>query len=308
MKYYSFVNGLNQKEWEDLKNCSSHSTIFNDYNFYKYLNINFSLVGLKNQKTSKIDIAMPIFREKGLNVRLPFVPYQGILIRNSKNSISKNYNLISYFLDNLENENIKFNLTLSTNFIDMRPFIFKNYKKQNKSYEINLKYTAILNLKKFSNFENWLTSIRKLRLREYRKSKQNHKIIELKNSNEFLELHDQTYLKNDANLNKLQKKIRDKIIEYFNGKCFFKKILDNNNEISSILFFVTDKNRSYYLFGANKINDNSGLSTTLMIEYIKSAFQKNLDQIDFCGANSLYRGDYKLSFACDLSNYFEVKN
>lgn len=308
MKYYSFKNEITQNEWDDLTNNSLHSTIFNDYNFYKFLNINFRLVGLKNSKTSKIDIAMPIFEVGDQNVKLPYIPYQGILIRNLKNSISKDFNLTDFFLENLEKKYIKFHSTLSTNFIDIRPFAFRNYKKKKSLYEINYKYTAILNLKKFPNFEKWLQSIRKLRLREYKKNSKKYKITDLNNFDELFELHDHTYLKSEITLNELQKKVRKKIILYFKEKCFLKKILNNKNETASILFFVIHENKSYYLFGANKPNDKSGLSTTLMIEYIKLGFQNNLEQIDFCGVNSFYRGDYKLSFGSDLNGYFEIDN
>ena len=41
-----------------------------------------------------------------------------------------------------------------------------------------------------------------------------------------------------------------------------------------------------------------------MIKNIESAFKKNLNEVDFVGANSPNRSDYKISFNANLYSYY----
>ena len=96
------------------------------------------------------------------------------------------------------------------------------------------------------------------------------------------------------------------------------KVLNENNNISmfscidkdkiiSASIFIEYKDQAYYLIGANDPNyRNSGAGTAVIFEHIKHLLNKKIKIIDFLGANSPSRGDFKTSFNAKLISYYEI--
>jgi hypothetical protein len=60
---------------------------------------------------------------------------------------------------------------------DLRPFQWHNYHEPDKGqFKIDLRYTGILDLKKYSNFDEYLVSVRSVRRQEYKKASQTLKV------------------------------------------------------------------------------------------------------------------------------------
>jgi len=72
----------------------------------------------------------------------------------------------------------------------------------------------------------------------------------------------------------------------------------------SAVLFLSDDRTAYYMFGATDPDyRNTGAGTYTLLSAIRHYYEKGLKEIDFLGANSPQRGDYKTSFDADLKPY-----
>ena len=79
----------------------------------------------------------------------------------------------------------------------------------------------------------------------------------------------------------------------------------SSGAITNIFYIMHDNESFYYVFGANDpCYRDTGGSTFIMLEIIKLAIEQKVRFFDFCGINSPNRGDYKISFNCDIYPYF----
>ena len=89
-------------------------------------------------------------------------------------------------------------------------------------------------------------------------------------------------------------------------------LLEIQNEFSQTIytvFYVWDRLRAYYLFGAGNPDKSEPWQGTLAHWESFKYLSKNmlLKEVDFEGVNSPKRGWFKLSFSGELVNYYHVK-
>ncbi len=301
--------------WETLVKTSPQGEIFNSQWFIDALKINYTLYRVAD-KAGRILAGFCILEDAAelmLPAPYPFTPYQGILFTkdvsdmptHKKNGIE--FQLTQFIIDWLRGRYKNFSMSFSPNFIDLRPFNWYAYDEFSATkFSVNVRYTAYLDLIDFS-LDEYLSEIRSVRRQEYRKN------IALTYQDDhidsFLENYKNTFSRQGIALAETDLCLVESITRAAldNHAGMLKKIVVDNQAASSALFLY-DKNKSYYLFGANNpIYRSTGASTALMIRNIEQLAKMGCMALDFVGVNSPNRGDYKLSFNGVLKPYFQVK-
>lgn len=242
----------------------------------------------------------------------PFTQYQGVLLADSSNQavhsrIAHEFKLVEYFIRQLTEHYKKCCFCHSWRLRDLRPFQWHNYHEpQNGLFKIDLRYTAILEVNKFNDFDDCLSSVRTLRKREFKKASLLLKFI---NSNDEMildELHAKTFARQNIDRTVQESVLLRSILKHAVAGNYGKMncaMLDDV-PVSASLFLYDDR-AAYYLVGANDPGyRDTGSGTFLMMHMIKEAFEKGIQEIDFVGVNSPNRGDFKISFNAELRPYF----
>ena len=162
--------------WDKLIENSSQGNIFQNSLFIKSLNIPFKcyLIKSKNQILGGVII---LEKDNRMYEYPPYCPYQGIIFSNLVND-KKNHSRIplemkicEFIISELLNRYSNFYLSFAPNFVDIRPFLWHNYGKNNlPKFKVNNLFTAILELRE-KNYDDIISSIRSNKRYEIKKSK-----------------------------------------------------------------------------------------------------------------------------------------
>ena len=152
------------KDWDNLVKSSSQGNFFCTYSFLSLTKNTNNLYFIKDGE--KILAGVIINEIKKLQQNIPFF-YQGIILNDQllskkNHKFSKQYFEISSFLiEKITDIYDNFSLSLDPSLNDVRPFQWFRYKDESKKkIVIQIKYTGILDLSKFNNYEDYLQSIR----------------------------------------------------------------------------------------------------------------------------------------------------
>ena len=267
----------------------------------------------KNVKIASVIISLDI---EGNVMPNPWV-FHGIFFSNDFSNktnhryVNKFTKIIEFLLDELSGKLSLISFNLHPTINDMRPFQwfkFKNDKNFNISIGIN--YTAILDIKNFENFQNYLASCRYERRREYKKCLSDNYNLEVSKDLSILnKLHADTFERQGLKRNDhdilLCNEIAIKAFENDSAQLIYCK--DKENNILAGGLFLFDKKSIYYLIGATEEKYKKKTPMTYIIfEQIKKLFESNssVTNFDFCGINSPNRGDYKISFNSSIVPYY----
>lgn len=301
--------------WLDLAENSPQGSVFNATWFLDSLGVPYKLFQVVNDSGALLAgfcVLENDSRNEMLAAPHPFTPNQGILfspalsnLTNAKKVVEE-YRITEKIIEEIVNRYGNFNMSMSPNFSDIRPFLWYNYSdSEGKKFAITNRYTALLKLKDFSIHE-YLPLIRASRRQEYKKNI-SRPLVDC-TIEDFLKIYRETFVRQDIFL-------ADSTFDLVRRICV--GALQNNaghlsrimvdGETASASLFLYDKTKAYYLFGANNPKYRAfGASTALMIGNINKAAQLGCDELDFVGVNSPNRGDYKLSFNGVLRSYFQV--
>lgn len=301
------------KEWDDFVDNSSQGNIFQKSYFLRSLLNPFSCYFIESGNKKLAGVV--VMEDSNMMCKAPFCycQYQGIIFSNYINSklnhsrIPLEYKIVEFIINKLVDKYSNFNMSLAPEFKDIRPFLWYNYGKENKpKFNINNSYTSILDIIDL-NFDEYLSSIRNNRRREIKKA--DVSIVNSTDIPKFLEIYQRMFKRNNITLTPFEVDLVESITNAAlnNNFGWLKSAITDDNSIAAMSLFLYDKKRSYYLFGANEPSLRKGCgSTALMIENIKFSYQLGLESVDFVGANSPNRSDYKISFNSKLQPYWEV--
>lgn len=311
------INFNETKEiWDEFVLNSPQGSIFVNSQFLDSLNTGYNLITC--YENNKIIAGVPLlFSETGkpINTVFPFTQYQGIMLSKNEDSnphsiITREFKHIEYFIGELINKYRSCCLCQSWKFSDMRPFQWHNYGKPDKGiFDITLRYTGILNINNYNDFEEYFSSIRSIRRQEFRKAEKKLQFNTIINENILDELLHKTFerqgLQIDIMESTLVKAITAGALQNGYGKLYAANLED---KIISAALFLYFNNTAYYLFSANdpEYRDSFG-NCFLMLNIINILMNEKshkIDEIDFVGVNSPNRGDYKISFNAELKPYF----
>jgi lipid II:glycine glycyltransferase (peptidoglycan interpeptide bridge formation enzyme) len=219
--------------------------------------------------------------------------------------------LTDFLLAELKNRSNLISFCLHYKVDDLRSFQWFHYHKPEKGqFKINLCYTGLIDLKPFSNFGNYLKTIRKVRRYEYRQAIKNKLEIETSDDIDKLEyLHHLTFKRQGIRRSKTTSQKLRNITKAVLSKGFGELLLckDNKKRDLSATLFLYDRRGGYYLIGANHPDyRKTGSGTFLFLENIKRCIKRRINLIDVCGINSPQRGDFKVSFNAKQTPYFVV--
>jgi hypothetical protein len=311
-----FINPCSAGDWwSSLVEQSQQGCIFNDRWFLDSLGTPYQIFKVENE-AGRLLAGLCILEDKVKKemapAPYPFTPYQGILFDSSISSMANHKRIAMEFkiTDAIVNELIylygNFSMSLSPNFLDIRPFLWFNYRNlKGDKFIVNNRFTSILNLANF-NIESYLPKIRAARRQEYRKNV--HSSITDCKVEDFLALYVETFQRQNIaieseTINLVEKITREALRN--NVGSLSKISLDGEDACANLIIY--SRTTAYYLFGANNPKYRaSGASTALMIESVKRAAERGCKFLDFVGVNSPNRGDFKLSFGGILNSYYVV--
>lgn len=297
--------------WDHWVEQSPQGTVFCTSSFLQSLGTPFRLFTVK--VNTEIVALLPLLEDDaGDVIRYPFTPYQGILfvpraLVPPHRQVVEEFRITEFLIGELTTRYKRIYLPLSWRFCDLRPFLWHNYGKANAPhFVVQPRYTALLNLHSLDT-SIYPQTVRACRRQELRKAGSLH-VSEHTDIEAFLSLYASTFSRQgiDVETKNLQlvRNITTNAIDHGYGRLSACTTADG---IGAISLFVYDKKRAYYLFAANApALRNTGASTRLMFDNIQEAKRRGLEELDFVGANSPSRGDFKLSFNAQLQLYFEL--
>uniref|UniRef100_UPI004047B096 GNAT family N-acetyltransferase n=1 Tax=Algoriphagus sp. TaxID=1872435 RepID=UPI004047B096 len=306
------INKINDDDWDNIQLISKHSSVYTTSTFLNSSKISVSKIVFKENEQI---IATAIIK-KDFDV-YDYSLYQGInIVQSNSKNINKNFikefAVLKEIIELLTKEFDHFTLNLSFRFIDLRPFLWHNYNfEYKKHFILDLKYTGIINLSNYENFDIYLNSIRSVRRQEYRKCITNKfNILESNNLEEFFRLYILTFERQDMHVSDAEiSNIRDLCKMMFDkelAKMFY--CVNKDGVIMSAIIVFIYNNNMYYQFGAtDPIFRNTGASVMLILNAIKIAYQNKIEFFDMVGINSPNRGDFKMSFNANPYPYYNVK-
>lgn len=299
--------------WDGFVGTSPQRSIFVSSKFLDSLLINYDLVTCYDKDRIVAGVAI-IYTDSGSPADAPFhfSLYQGILLADhsgfaAHSRITHVFKIVEYFVEQLSGRYKKYGLCQSWRLNDLRPFQWHNYHKpEDGVFKIALRYTGILDVNMYRDFDNYVSSVRTVRRQEFKKASQ---LLTLKMSDDeevLDDLHAKTFERQNIGRTQqesaLVKSIFRHAIQGGYGKMCCAML--NGVPVSAVLFLYDDRT-AYYLFGANDpAHRKTFAGTFALMNMIKDAFENGMREIDFVGVNSPNRGDYKISLNAELKPYF----
>ena len=302
-----------KRTWDAFVSTSPQRSVFVYSKFLDSLLANYDLVTCYHK--GKILAGVPvIYTDSGQPVDgvFPFTQYQGMLLADNSSQaahsqITHEFRVLESFVAQLTARFNRFCLCHSWRLRDLRPFQWHNYHEpQHGQFKIDLRYTGILDLSRFDDFDDYLSSVRTLRRRELKKASP---VFVLGNSNDGVlldQLHAKTFARQKIDRTSRESKLVKSILQHAIAGGYGKMSCATLEERpASASVFLYDDRTAFYLFGANDPEyRDTGSATLLMMHMIKDACARGVREIDFVGVNSPNRGDFKISFNAELRPYF----
>jgi hypothetical protein len=312
---YNLFN--NKQRWDSFVDLAPQGNIFCTTSFLDALGEDYDLVLIEENNQLKMGAIILKQNGKPIKAPYPFTMYQGILFDNSiynmprHRRVKKLLELTQYLLANLKENYKRISFCLHYNVDDIRSFQWFNYHiPENGQFSIELRYTGLLNLATWEDFDQYLLGVRTVRRQEYKKAKYSNLIIESSTDIDTLDrLHRKTFerqgIKRDGEMKRLLRSITRSALAEGYGQLL---ICKNAEGIAiSAIVFLYDSRCGYYMFAANDPEyRKTGCSTYLMLESIRQCKEKGLLKVDMVGINSPRRGDFKTSFNALPVPYFIV--
>jgi hypothetical protein len=309
-------------EWDGILNNSKQSTFFCTSLFLKNSGSKYHLWKVLQGQEFKAGVCLNVDNSEKNSIENELVIHNGIFFNlDSKRILAKvredEFQITNFIIENLVKKYDKIFLSLDPSIKDVRPFQWYNYGEPKQKFNIEIKYTSILDLKEMDSnlkdddlilFKN-LEPVRRYSVRQA--IKEGFNVEFSKNDKDFLILYKNFLKKNDL------KNYDQKILTISN---IIKDILNNNQGIISNIYdncnnliysIVTgwDAHKAYYLYGVGSDKYKKPWQGTIgqwsIFRYIVN--NTNIKKFDFEGVNSPQRGWFKLGFGGDLINYYQIK-
>lgn len=303
---------LDLKIWDKFVEESPQGTIYSNSILITSIFPDSKFFVVKNSEEILGGVSLLIDSDKKLINNPVYIQYyNSILFKDNTNllfhkKIKQEFRVTEIIINEVIGNYKEFHCINTPSFNDIRPFQWYNYHdKSSGVFDNEVNFTPFLNLKNI-DLDDLINNLRTDRRREYKSDKTKLVIKLSKNVDVLSKLHQLTFERQNI--------IRShEEIEIF--ETFVKASIDNDfGELSICEFegvpiaanlFLHDKKRSYYQFGAQHPDYRKiPGSTKIMLNSILNAQKRSLPEVDFVGANSPARSDYKISFNCELKHYY----
>lgn len=303
----SLIICKDKEKWDQFVNTSPQGNVFCTTPFLDSLNDEYDVLLVEENGSPQIGTVVIKNNDQPIRAPYPYAMYQGILVNPTISScqthsrIRRELETMEYLLSEMEKRYDRISFFLHRSYEDLRSILWFHYHEPDKGvFDIQLRYTGILDLNTISNFDNYIASIRKVRRYEYRQAVSKGLTIETSDDVEILNhLHKCTFERQGIIRSVREEKLLLAISTAAVTEKFGTILICRNNEgipISATLF-VYDEKCGYFIFAANDPEyRNSFGGTYLLLENIRQFKEMGLNCVDFGGINSPNRGDFKTSF------------
>jgi lipid II:glycine glycyltransferase (peptidoglycan interpeptide bridge formation enzyme) len=306
-----------KSKWDEFVKKSPQGSIFCRTAFLDALAVDYDIWFLEDKGQPQIGTVILRKGDEILPAPHGFTMYQGPIFSeyiNSQLIHTRTSMILKYteeLLSYLSQQYYRFSFCLHHAHPDLRGIQWFNYHEPKKGqFKFVLRYTGLLDLNQFNDFEDYLLSIRTTRRYEYRKALRDGMQVESSTDIDTLEhLHGLTYERTGLEQTEdIKGRLRRITRAALDGKFGDYLICRNpSGEVVSATLFLNDENCAYFLIGANHpAYRNTSGGTLLMVENIIAAKKRGLRWVDMVGINSPYRGDFKVSFNAATVPYFVV--
>jgi len=302
-----------EKDWDFVIENSSQSTFFSEKIFLEATGKKFLRLIIKKGSIIKAGISFFLSDDKKKIIDNYLGIYGGLLfVDNTESKLYRKntdiFNITNVLVDFLTKEYDEISIKTFPSFQDLRPFQWYNYNTNLPKFEINIRYTLILNGKSLDEIKSGFSTNHN---RSIAKAIKNNYKSEISNDPKILFQHYENLVK----INNIEITAKEKMELKNTCKAILKKnrgiilyIKNDKNVILSSIFYVWDNKRSYFLIGARNVEADDIFAPTyshwLMIKYLFE--NNNLKQFDFEGVNSPKRGLFKLKFGGSLHPYYHL--
>lgn len=296
------------KLWDQIVSKSGQYSLFCSSSFLLGLICPYEWYFVKEKENIKM--AVLIFKKKNeakyffqdFNYNQGFYFFDNHLIERKK--IHERIKLIDLFLKFISKTNDELRFSLHYSLKDVRAFQWFQYPK--KKIQINCVYTSIVDLTKFNDFNDFLKSIRYERRREFKIYNNSHyKVVQKNDLEKFIKFYELL----ESDVGSFAYKTHIKLIRnaYNNSFCRINFLFDGDKIIAATLFYVF-KDKLFYAFSVSDPNYKKKISCSvpLILEQIDYGIKNKIKTLDFMGANSPNRSDYKESYGGNLEFFFEL--
>ncbi len=311
------VRYLNEDEyeaWDMFVQKHPSGTVFQTSLFLKTvseaLDREFKILGLFNQDDLLGGFAFSVVKKLGLKIiATPFEcpVFQPLFNKRDTQFLSKQESYYSSVVDLLATflkENYDdINLNFTFNSIDLRPY-------NKASYNIDLRYTYILNLKDYDETNVLFDPAIKRQIKKANKN--NYTLstgVENDNIDAFYSLLTKTYNRQDLPL-KYSRKQYQKLFRKLAEKGWFKLYVLNFNDVPASVMGITMFNgvAHYWLSASNSELYNMGGTSALIAEILSDLKKNNnITHFDFVGANTESIARFKAGFNFRLTPVYNIK-
>ena len=304
-------------EWDELVSSSQESNAFLKSSFLRSIGQENTRAILNFKGKAVLGTCLFPIEEIKIDNVYAFCSYQGAFFPNLNKADYSDENerirRFQHFAHIIDLTGAQRHFSFHPNINDIRGFdwYYHNLHNANLQPTFRTRYTGTISLEKLSNFEKYLATIRKERLREYKKSLQRSDVVytNLKNVEDFLTIYDLTFARQGEKISSaLKNRIKEIITTGLkNNSGKLKMLYSEQGEPIAGVFILSDLKTDYYLFGANDIRYKEAHGPTrLLLDSIKESFESSKTNFDFCGMNSPTRGNFKSSFNARVTPYFEL--
>jgi hypothetical protein len=303
-------------EWDSKVQQSSQYSIYLTSNFLRWSGLLEYRYFLYENGAPILGCILPPKIIDGMN-SLSYCMYQGIFfIENPKSTYSDDLGR-THKLSQLTSQLVTLApnavLALHHSIKDIRGIEWYLYEKGiSSSLQYKVRYTGIIHLQDFSDFENYKKSIRKVRLQEFTATrKMNGVILNIQPDIQiFLDMYKDMFIQRGINIGQSELQRVSTIIEdaLFSGVGHLLVLQENDGTPISGIFTLSDRMTDFYQFGAsNPERLKLSGSSYLILHAIELAFINGRKYFDMVGMNSPNRGEYKASFNARVEPYFELE-
>lgn len=319
---YQLRPGPEGADWDDLIARSDQGSIFCLTPYLQNL-VNAQPRTLCCFKGSEIKAALVVMESPDGKscIYEDFAIHTGIMLlppignQSSAQTTAENFRIISFIVSELTRQYSGVFISAHPSFPDIRPFLWHNYGREAPKFQIDVRYTSMLDLKGANpdgpiNENPIYQSSSKSRRQEIRYGIQKGvKTICESNVEQFLALYRSTFHRQGQTLDERQFQRLKSLVEGLLSAGLARMYLSwsGAGELGSIAVFGIDSRRAYYLFGANDADQRNQHTGTMVVwDALTDLATLGVKEVDLEGVNSPQRGHFKLSFGGTLTPYYHL--
>lgn len=214
------------------------------------------------------------------------------------NELSARYNLLHFVLHH--------------SVSDVRAFDWFNYHNPEKGrFAITPRYTALIDLAAFNSFEAFMRSVRKDRRQDRRVALENGVTVDDSRDVDLLvDLYEMTFARQGLPIEKNELHLLATLAEATLCNGLGRLLMARTKDGTAIAaqLFLQDRRCGHAVAAASHPEHRDlGGGTLVCLEFIRHCLDNKLDWVDFNGANSPDRAEFKHSFGARPQLYFDVR-